>query len=550
MPPSPEPDPGIAREIYGYPREVPHEVLKKDNDSIGSSPPDKPLQEKGSSWHTPRHRTPIKGRVLIEKLSKAISFGLVSLACFVVGPTLVEGKPEGPRAFCETYPESPSCLGSLITCEYCHTSTVTGSPAWNPFGIEILVAGYMPPFESGVVDVLPLTEDLDSDGDGITNIEEILAGTLPGDSSSLIVLPSPPAGDDNPMYNVEGYDLTFAIRRVTQVYCGRSISFAEAELFENSPEPYETLHGALDLCLESEYWKTTALSRMADPAIRPIDFGSAWGWDYRLFRYVMSGDRDMRDLLLGDYNVREINGTLVKIEGVIPGATDEVCDPANPQCDSDQDCLLNGPSGQYRCSYINGGQLATPDTRAGMITTAWFHFYNTMFSAMPRQTAAQAYRGYLGLDIAKQEGLLPVENEPVDYDNKGVQQAECAQCHSTLDPLSYPFAYYNGIGDGAIGVYNPERPANKGLWELGEEPQALILGVPVDDLVEWAEVGASSEQFQRKLALIFYKHAIGHSPSPEGMEEFTELWQAIPDDNYNANALNHRLIDLMAFGGP
>ena len=258
----------------------------------------------------------------------------------------------------------------------------------------------------------------------------------------------------------------------------------------------------------------------------------------------------MRDLLLGDYNIRELNGDLVKIEGLIPGLTDVVCSPDAPICDEDQTCVMDGPSGEYRCSFINGGQVTATDKRAGMITMAWFHFYNTMFAAMPRQTAAQAYRAYLGLDIAQQQGLLPVQGEPIDYDNKGVEQAECAQCHSTLDPLSYPFAYYNGIGDGPSGAFNPQRPANKGLWGPDEDPQGLLLGIPVNDLVEWAEVAASSAQFQRQLALMFYTHSIGHPPAPQDMAEFTELWESIPEDNFNANALNHRLIDLMAFGGP
>ena len=46
-----------------------------------------------------------------------------------------------------------------------------------------------------------------------------------------------------------------------------------------------------------------------------------------------------------------------------------------------------------------------PSKRAGMLTTRWNLVFNTMFTAMPRTTAAQIYRSYLGLDIAKSEGL-------------------------------------------------------------------------------------------------------------------------------------------------
>ena len=94
------------------------------------------------------------------------------------------------------------------------------------------------------------------------------------------------------------------------------------------------------------------------------------------------------------------------------------------------------------------------------------------------------------MDIARQEGLLPVPDEPVDYDQKGVQEAECAQCHSTLDPLSYPFAYYNGIGGGPAGAFNANRPVNRGLWAEGEAPPFVLLGVEVVDLLEWAAAAA------------------------------------------------------------
>lgn len=36
-----------------------------------------------------------------------------------------------------------------------------------------------------------------------------------------------------------------------------------------------------------------------------------------------------------------------------------------------------------------------------MLTTRWFLAKNTMVTPIPRTTAAQAYRAYLGYDIAK-----------------------------------------------------------------------------------------------------------------------------------------------------
>ena len=82
-----------------------------------------------------------------------------------------------------------------------------------------------------------------------------------------------------------------------------------------------------------------------------------------------------------------------------------------------------------------------------MITTAWFFVINTMFTAVPRTTAAQAYRSYLGYDIARSEGLIepPAGTPLIDYDQKGVTEEECAVCHRTLDPLSYAFTRYKGL---------------------------------------------------------------------------------------------------------
>ena len=68
----------------------------------------------------------------------------------------------------------------IRTCSVCHSSS--GPPARNPYGAAFAGAGRS--FSS--------IESLDSDGDGFTNIQEILAGTYPGDPSSH---PSTPPSD-------------------------------------------------------------------------------------------------------------------------------------------------------------------------------------------------------------------------------------------------------------------------------------------------------------------------------------------------------------------
>ena len=125
--------------------------------------------------------------------------------------------------------------------------------------------------------------------------------------------------------------------------------------------------------------------------------------------------------------------------------------------------------------------------------------------ASPRNAASQAYRGYLGLDIAKQEGLYPIANEPRDYDGKGVTQALCQQCHATLDPLSYPFRNYNGLTDdpNATGTqllqYYPQRIEKIFAGEapnISQIPESgFIMGKPVSSVKEWATVAANSDAF-------------------------------------------------------
>lgn len=460
-------------------------------------------------------------------------------------------KPTAPKAFCDTYPDSGLCAGTLVTCSLCHTSTSPTSVQWNAFGQAILTRrNWETPFEQDVAGILYSIEQQDTDGDELDNISEILLGSQPGDPLSIPHYPNPPHGDPNPGYNVGGYDVLFAYRRVSIVYCGQSPSLKEMNAIQNSTDPKSRLHDKLAACLQSAYWRDVVLDRLADPAVKPINFGTSWEWDYRLFRFIMSGNRDMRELVYADYHVREEEeGVLTKVEGSIPPHNGIPCNINVPgTCAFDEFCRTVGGKQNGNCAYTAGRQPLAPEHRAGMLTTQWFHFFNTMFSALPRQTAAQAYRSWLDFDIARQEGLMPVSNEPLDVDGKGVDQAECAQCHSTLDPLSYVFASYNGIEAGGASVYDPSRPIRKGLWEEGNAPQSLLLGQPVETLQDWGAVAMASDPFKRKLALLFYQHAIGHDPRPEDLVEFTALWQSLPNDGFSANALNHRLIDLNAFG--
>lgn len=192
-----------------------------------------------------------------------------------------------------------------------------------------------------------------------------------------------------------------------------------------------------------------------------------------------------------------------------------------------------------------------------MLTQRWFLMSNTMFTSIPRTTAAQAYRAYLGYDLSKLEGLHPVSDEPADYDAKGVQEPACAACHSTLDPLSYPFSRYEGIGGGAARPYSYSENRLRGFLEVDGEritdtPEAgYIFGEKVDNLVEWAEVAANSEAFRRATVLDYWRLLLRETPRATERGEFNDLVEGLgSDNNWRVEAMLHDLIDTEAYGAP
>ena len=472
--------------------------------------------------------------------------GVTACCLFAVA---ARAEPTGPAQFCAVYPESSTCAGRGTTCTVCHTSTSPAAPAWNAYGQHVLLSLDGAFTDSAVfAAALHKIEADDDDGDGLTNLEEILLGTLPGDPNSYFVPPPPGKGDKNPSYTVDAWDPAFALRRMSVAFCGRSATYDEMQALAAAADGRAFVHEKLDECLTSPFWTSDGLARLADDKVKPIDLGTSYLWDYRLWRYALTGDRDVRDLLLADYYVRERTpGVLERIEDAVDdgnACTDD------SQCAGDHTCdTANGSV----CRFKDGIQFLVQKERAGMIGSAWFHFINTMFSSMPRTTAAQAMRAYLGVDIARQQGINPVAGEPLDVDNRGVAQQECAQCHATLDPATYAFAKYRGIEQNVgPSTFDPNRPIEKGLWTAGAEPQGMILGQPVSTLREWASVAAASEAFEHNLARMFFEYAVGRPPGPQDDDEFEALWPTWPtlEVAYSANRFLHALVDTNAFGAP
>lgn len=498
---------------------------------------------------------------------------LALLAVVVVAPA--QARPGGPLAFCEAYPESAHCSGRIPTCKLCHTNT-GAYVGWNEYGIAVLVElgnlGYAfgvdgdEVFNSLVGQAALNVEatPVDHDGDGVPTLEEIALGTGPGDLLDYFVALPSPLGDPNPGYAVGGWDAKVAFTRVKAAFCGESPTYDEqqdlAALADDARR--QAVHDALDACMASSYWKNEGLARLADDRIRPIPRFEQWRWDYRLWRYANlppcaagdpgctdTEDRSALDLLTGTYHVREpAEGDLVKDSGAAPALA--------ASCTTDDDCgfdeVCGGPAGSQTCRVPEGYQpLQDEARRAGMLTTTWYSFFFTMFSAMPRTAAAQAMRAHLGLDIARQQGLVYSTEEPADVDNKGVANVGCIECHMQLDGATYGFAYYNSIGDpgGGASQYNPNRPVQRGLWTPGNERSPRWFDTPVPDLPTWAGEAVQSEYFKRNHVLTFFRHATGRDPRPDEEQEVKALWQSMDADGYRTPALLHRLVDTLAFGG-
>jgi hypothetical protein len=134
----------------------------------------------------------------------------------------------------------------------------------------------------------------------------------------------------------------------------------------------------------------------------------------------------------------------------------------------------------------------------------------------------------------------------VDVDGRGVNAPVCRDCHSTLDPMSYAFVWYEGIRGPLTGTYRTARASQLPNWNGGE---GMLLGKPIKDARDFAEVAVASDEFKRNLGSIFLRHAIERDPTPEEDAEFEELWRGIPDDGWSANRLIHRIVASRFVGG-
>jgi hypothetical protein len=98
----------------------------------------------------------------------ALLSGVISVVGFGLLVSPAESKPEYLSAFNSRYKTAGS---HLDTCTTCHASSSPSRENLNPYGKDFGAANH----DFGAI------EPKDSDGDGFSNIDEIKAGTFPGD---------------------------------------------------------------------------------------------------------------------------------------------------------------------------------------------------------------------------------------------------------------------------------------------------------------------------------------------------------------------------------
>lgn len=468
--------------------------------------------------------------------------------------------PVGGGLFCAASPEAPACSGSAISCTYCHQSV---PPLLNAYGTDLSnFLGQDKTFPLDLAafnEMLSGTAQLDSDQDGIVNGEEILTGSLPGN------------GDDRPLSSSCAQtgcaiDPNLVYQRIWIGVCGEPVSFDDLETFSklSTEEKDLKLHDTLDLCLDSENWigKDGVVWELGHYKIRPVGsvkFGEDAGIvpivdyynDYQIFVYTQIDGNDARNILLADYTVSR---------AIIGGRT-----------------FYN----KETPSRVRDGQVMQPAYRIGLLTTFWNMGFYLNFTPVARVLVAQAFNAYLGINLSLMQGINPVPTEDSkfrDYDLKGVERPECARCHTTIDPLAYPFRNYNGLTGTRQVLAGQNAEGLTDLAKLGSEenltplsyalprmefldqkfpgikdmPEAgYIFGKRVENLHEWAEVLVNSDPFAANTVMDYWKILIGGEPTQDQTAEFKMLWTNFKEKHsYSVEAMLHELIKTQAFGAP
>ena len=107
---------------------------------------------------------------------------LALLGSLAIGSTLLGTLPN-QKAFVEKYPDAKAKLGK---CSTCHTKPLPKKEDHesNFYGKDLTAKAVVDPKAPAKTYDFAKIESLDSDGDGVKNVDEIKAGTNPGDPAS------------------------------------------------------------------------------------------------------------------------------------------------------------------------------------------------------------------------------------------------------------------------------------------------------------------------------------------------------------------------------
>ena len=113
---------------------------------------------------------------------KKTTVAVIALVAFCAATTLLANL-DNQKAFVTTYPDAKASLGK---CSTCHMKPLPKKEdhEMNPYGKDVQTKAVVDPNAEKKTYKFEKIEGLDSDGDGVKNIDEIKAGTNPGDPKS------------------------------------------------------------------------------------------------------------------------------------------------------------------------------------------------------------------------------------------------------------------------------------------------------------------------------------------------------------------------------
>jgi hypothetical protein len=113
---------------------------------------------------------------------KKTTIAVSVLVAFCAATTLL-GNLDNQKAFVTKYPDAKASLGK---CSTCHVKSLPKKEdhEMNPYGKDVQTKAVVDPKAEKKTYAFEKIESLDSDGDGVKNIDEIKAGTNPGDPKS------------------------------------------------------------------------------------------------------------------------------------------------------------------------------------------------------------------------------------------------------------------------------------------------------------------------------------------------------------------------------